>query len=112
MDPEGTITRIIGPEGDGAGNALNFPIGIATDASGNVFVGGSGSDNAFKITAEEEAVMLTSPADGSTGEPAFTVFEWQGVESASLHHLQVDPDSQFTSAVIDDSTLTTTTYRQ
>ena len=35
--------------GDGVCNTLNRPFGIATDSSGNVFVTGSLSDNAFKI---------------------------------------------------------------
>jgi len=55
-------------------------------------------------------VTLTIPADGSFGESAFTLFEWQEVAGAGLYHLQVDPDSQFTSAVINDSTLTSTSY--
>ena len=64
----------------------------------------------FSLLALPAAPLLVRPADGSSGEQAFTVFEWHEVESASLYHMQVDPDSQFTSAVIDDSTLTSTSY--
>jgi len=44
-----TITEIIDATGDGAGNALDGPNGIATDSSGNVFVAGEGFDNVFKL---------------------------------------------------------------
>jgi hypothetical protein len=110
ITPEGTITKIMDQSGDGAGNTLSDPWGIATDGPGNVFVAGSYSDNAFKITAEVQAVTLMNPVDGSSGEQAFTVFEWQEVNGASLYHLQVDTDNQFTSAVIDEAALTATSY--
>jgi len=45
-----TITLIMDSTGDGGGNGLSIPVGIATDSSGNVFVVGSNSDNAFKIS--------------------------------------------------------------
>ena len=48
-----TITQIIDSTGDGAGNGLSAPFDIATDPSGNVFVTGAGSDNAFKIAAPD-----------------------------------------------------------
>ena len=44
-----TITEIIDATGDGAGNVLNAPFGVAVDPIGNVYVTGGGSDNAFKI---------------------------------------------------------------
>jgi len=45
-----TITLIMNSTGDGGGNGLSIPLGIATDSSGNVFVTGSLSANAFKIS--------------------------------------------------------------
>ncbi len=45
------ITEIIDGSGDGAGNGLIFPHGIAVDAAGNAYVTGLGTDNAFKINA-------------------------------------------------------------
>jgi len=45
-----TITQIIDSSGDGFGNTLDSPHGVATDSSGNVFVVGAISHNAFKIT--------------------------------------------------------------
>ena len=43
------ITEIIDATGDGT-NPLDCPPGVAVDGSGNVFVAGFGSNNAFKIT--------------------------------------------------------------
>jgi len=61
-----TITEIIDITGDGGGNTLNAPEGIATDLSGNVFVTGAFSDNAFKIT---------TPGTCSTGGTVCTITE-------------------------------------
>jgi hypothetical protein len=47
--PACTITEIIDTNGDGI-NTLDLPVGIAVDGSGNVYVAGFNSDNAFKIT--------------------------------------------------------------
>jgi hypothetical protein len=44
------ITEIIDSTGDGAGNTLHEPYGIAVDGAGNVYVSGIANDNAFKIT--------------------------------------------------------------
>ncbi len=67
ITPGGTITRIIGTGGDGAGNTLDFPVGIATDVSGNVFVTGSGSNNVFKITAGS----ATATEEADSGIPTW-----------------------------------------
>lgn len=45
-----TITKIIDSTGDGMGNTLTSPRGIAVDALGNVYVAGGITNNAFKIT--------------------------------------------------------------
>ncbi len=44
------VREIIDSTGDGAGNSLDLPIGIARDAWGNTYVIGEYSANAFKIT--------------------------------------------------------------
>ncbi|MFQ5424130.1 MAG: hypothetical protein ACE5F9_09130 [Phycisphaerae bacterium] len=48
--PAQTITEIIDATGDGAGNGLGQPFGVAVDAAGNTYVTGASSHNAFKIT--------------------------------------------------------------
>ena len=47
---QSVITQIIDRTGDGAGNGLDSPQGIAVDGAGTVYVTGRDSDNAFKIT--------------------------------------------------------------
>ena len=49
ITPGGVITAIIDSTGDGGGNPLRGPLGLAVDNAGNVYVAGSVSDNAFKI---------------------------------------------------------------
>ncbi len=44
------VTTLIGATGDREGNALGDPRGVAVDSSGNVYVTGHTSGNAFKIT--------------------------------------------------------------
>lgn len=44
------ITEIIDANGDGLGNTLSEPIGIAVDSAENVYLVGFSTDNAFKIT--------------------------------------------------------------
>ncbi len=43
-----TITEIIDSTGDGGGNTLDGTFSVAVDGSGNVYVTGLYSDNAFK----------------------------------------------------------------
>ncbi len=52
------ITEFIDATGDGAGNPLGLPYGIAVDASGDVYLTGLGSDNAFKVPEELTPVEL------------------------------------------------------
>ncbi len=52
------ITELIDATGDGAGNPLSLPAGIAVDGSGAVYVGGRNSDNVFKIPADLTPVEL------------------------------------------------------
>ncbi|MEE8170496.1 MAG: SBBP repeat-containing protein [Phycisphaerae bacterium] len=60
------ITEIIDSTGDGAGNGLDVPEGIAVDGAGNVYVTGFGRHNAFKITP---AGVITQIID-ATGDGA------------------------------------------
>jgi len=52
------ITAIIDASGDGAGHILDGPLGIAVDAVGNVYVTGSLSGNAFRVTPSGTIVPL------------------------------------------------------
>ena len=67
-----TITEIIDSTGDGAGNGLNGPIGIAVDTAGNVYVPGLHTNNAFKITPPYGAANATEIID-ATGDGAGNV---------------------------------------
>lgn len=65
-----TITQIIDATGDGAGNTLDFARSIGVDGSGNVYVSGAGSNNAFKIApalSPEEAAEALIELIGGLG---------------------------------------------
>ena len=47
--PDGAVTEIMGPEGDGLGNRFERAGDIAIDSRGHVFVAGFESDNVFEI---------------------------------------------------------------
>src|SRR6185503_8368458 len=65
--PGGPITEIITAFGDGIGNFLTAPYGVAVDdVTGNVFVAGILSHNAFKITTVGTITkIIDSPGDGT-----------------------------------------------
>ncbi len=68
ITPGGVKTEIIDATGDGGGNTLSTPVGIAVDGSGNVYVGGYGSHNAFKITpggVKTEIIDATGDGGGN-----------------------------------------------
>ncbi len=67
-DTSVTITEIIDGTGDGGGNVLDGSWGVAVDDSGNVYVSGKKSNNAFKITP---GGVITEIIDdtGGAGEP-------------------------------------------
>ena len=59
-------TEIIDATGDGAGNPLGFPSGIAVDGAGNVYVTGQFSDNAFQVTPSGGITeIIDSTGDGA-----------------------------------------------
>jgi len=71
-----TPVEIIDNTGDGGGNTLSLAREIATDSSGNVFVTGQNSDNAFKITpggAITQIIDATGDGVGNTLSEPFVV---------------------------------------
>ncbi len=63
---QGVITEIIDGSGDGAGNTLSVPVGVAVDGAGNVYVAGRDSDNAFRITpAGTITEIIDASGDGA-----------------------------------------------
>ena len=62
------VQEIVDSTGDGGGNTLSNPPGIAADANGNVFVTGLVSDNAFKIAPDgmvSELIDVTGDGEGN-----------------------------------------------
>jgi DNA-binding beta-propeller fold protein YncE len=77
-----TIAEIIGGSGDGVGTFLAQPLGVAVDPSGNVYVTGASSDNAFKITPGgviTEIIDATGDGAGNTMSGASLVAVDTGV---------------------------------
>jgi cysteine-rich repeat protein len=64
VTPAGEVSKIIGYDGDGAGNVLDCPVGIGTNAAGDVYVAGYLSDNVLKWAAADETVTLIADAAG------------------------------------------------
>ena len=74
------ITEIIDAAGDGAGNILDLPQDITTDSSGNVYVAGFSSSNAFKITPGGTITEIIDSTGDGAGNPLSLVF---GIETDS-----------------------------
>lgn len=62
------VTEIIDHSGDGLGNTLDNPQGIAVADGGNVYVVGKSSDNAFKITPQGTIVEIIDAAGAGMGQ--------------------------------------------
>ena len=74
---QGIITEIIDAAGDGAGNTLSGPSGIAVDGAGNVYVAGASSDNAFRIESAECFLVIGDLPGAGTFMGADHQFETQ-----------------------------------
>ncbi len=61
IDPDGAITRILGPEGAGEGKGLRAARGLLVGPKGELYVSGYGSDNVFRLSPA--AARAKRPAD-------------------------------------------------
>jgi len=80
-----TITEIINASGDGAGNTLDYPQGIAIDSLDNVYVTAFDGDNVFKITP---AGIITEIING-TGDGVNDLNGPDGITVDSLGNVYV-----------------------
>jgi hypothetical protein len=62
-----TITQIMDATGDGVGHTLTNPLGVAVDGSGNIYVTGYFSHNAFKITPAGVVTQIIEAAGDGLG---------------------------------------------
>jgi len=97
-----TPVEIIDSTGDGS-SALDGALGVAIDSSGNVFVGGFFSDNAFKITSGGAITeIIDSTGDGSSAldiplgvatDSSDNVFV-AGLNSDNAFKIQLEPEEK------------------
>ena len=62
--PNGTTTLILDGTGDGAGNALNCPVGVEMGPDGSVYVAGYSSSNVFRIRPNGNVSVILDASDG------------------------------------------------
>jgi hypothetical protein len=61
-------------------------------------------------TASIGIVQLSSPADGAQGVSAYEELSWSAVDGATRYHLQVATDDIFENLIVNDSTITGTSF--
>ena len=76
LSAQAQITEIIGSTGDGLGNPLSSPRGIAVDGC-NVYVAAAGSSNAFKITPGGVITEIIDSTGDSVGNILSQAFDAQ-----------------------------------
>jgi hypothetical protein len=64
-----------------------------------------------KNPLEPEFVTLLSPVNSEIVTSTAPLFEWNGVSYSYLYQIQIDDKNTFYSPIIDDSTLTSTTFQ-
>lgn len=64
----------------------------------------------FMTEGDLPAPQLASPVDNSNGISLIATFNWEGNLAATSYHLQVSSTSDFSGIIIDDESLTETSY--
>ena len=63
------VTEILDATGDGAGNTLDGPFGVAVDGAGNLYVTGFNGDNVFKVTSAGVVTEILDATGDGAGNP-------------------------------------------
>jgi len=69
--PDGTVSLLVGFQGDGQGNHVTGPYGVVADPFGNVYVASAGSDRVFRVTATGTVTMIMDPSGDGTNPMDF-----------------------------------------
>ncbi|MBU7027355.1 MAG: hypothetical protein HXS48_10500, partial [Theionarchaea archaeon] len=82
---------------------IKYPDGTLKDGSWS-------TEFSFTISTGPPKVTLVSPPNGFEDTPSQPTFSWLKVQGATLYRLQVDNSSNFSSPVIDQNGIATTSY--
>ncbi len=104
------VTEIIDANGDGGGNMLDGPCGVAVDGDGNVFVAGGGIDSTFRIEPDGTITQIIDlngdgagqALDGSEGAATDAAGNAYVVGGKSDNAFRITPQGEI-EAVIDST---------
>lgn len=82
ISPSGMVEELLGASGDGFGNDLDQPIGVAVSASGDVYAAGQGSDNVFLIPGAEPGFPYCFGSECPCGMDSLTCAGCQSTSTA------------------------------
>ena len=103
--PTGTVTMTIG--NTNSANAGTYNIDITATGGGMTQ---NASVEMILVAGIPSVPVLSNPADGATGVSLTPSFTWNNITDADTYHLQVSINSNFSSTIIDESSLTTNTF--
>ncbi len=83
----------------------------ASNASGNGSYSNTWSFKTSTTSQVPEAPLLMAPASGTTDISVFADLRWAQVPNATSYRLQISTTSDFSSIIIDERSLSSTTYR-